>query len=153
MFRMKHIKFILAKSWMMKKIGLNHPNHRPLLPSLRALPLSEPTALNCDAVRLPDAVRFVSFTVAHFMAWFVPTPASINTKERQVRRPKKRKGIEAQRPKPSTPFQATDAQIGDEQQNGKQKKNKREKQKAGPQPDYPGPFGRPFRPSWIILWN
>ena len=45
-------------------------------------------------------------------------------KERQVRRAKKRKGIEEQRAKPSTPSQATDAHIGIEEQSGKQKKNK-----------------------------
>ena len=45
-------------------------------------------------------------------------------KERQVRRTKKRKEIEAKRMKPSTSFRATDALIGDEEQNGKQKEKK-----------------------------
>ena len=44
-------------------------------------------------------------------------------KERQLRRAKKRKGIEAQRAKPSTPSQAIDAHMGDEEQNGKHRKN------------------------------
>ena len=56
--------------------------------------------------------------------------ARINAKERdkkkrQERRAKKRKGIEAQRVKPSTPSQAIDALIGDEEQNGEQKKETR----------------------------
>ena len=46
-------------------------------------------------------------------------------KERNVRRVKKRKGIEAQRVKPPTPSQAIDALRGEEKQNGKQKKVKR----------------------------
>ena len=39
-----------------------------------------------------------------------------------MRRAKKRKGIEAQRVKPSTPFQETDGHIEDEEENGRQKK-------------------------------
>ena len=67
--------------------------------------------------------------------------ARINTKERekkerQVRREKKRKGIEAQTVKHSTPSRATYALIGDEEQNGKQKKETG----SGPQPSYTGPF-------------
>ena len=40
-------------------------------------------------------------------------------KERQVGRAKKRKGIEAQGVKPSTPSRATDALVGEEEQKGK----------------------------------
>ena len=69
-----------------------------------------------------------------------------------MRRANKKKGIEAQRVKPSTKFQATDAHIGDEEQNGKKKKNKRKKHGAGPQPGYPRAFGRLLRPAWIIWW-
>ena len=43
-------------------------------------------------------------------------------KERQVRRAKKKKWIEAQRTKPTTPTWAVDALIGEKGQNGKQKK-------------------------------
>ena len=45
-----------------------------------------------------------------------------NKKERQVRRVKKKKGIEAQRAKPPTPIWAIEALIGNEEQNGKKKK-------------------------------
>ena len=73
--------------------------------------------------------------------------ASINAKEiekeRKVRRVKKRKWIEAQRAKPSTPSQAINAHIGNEKQNGNPKK----KQGASPQSSYPGPFGRLLRPT------
>ena len=48
----------------------------------------------------------------------------INTKERQVRRVKEKKRIEAQRVKHPTPSQAIDGLIGDEEQNRKQKKGK-----------------------------
>ena len=61
-------------------------------------------------------------------------------KERKVRIVKKMKGIDAERVKYSTAFQATDALIGDEEQNGKQKRTKRKKQGAGPQPIYSVPF-------------
>ena len=43
-------------------------------------------------------------------------------KERQARRVKKRKEIEAQKMKPSFPSRVIDGLIGDEEQNGKQKK-------------------------------
>ena len=43
-------------------------------------------------------------------------------KERQVRRVKEKKGIEAQKVKPHTPTRAIDELIGDEEQNEKQKK-------------------------------
>ena len=43
-------------------------------------------------------------------------------KERQVRREKKRKGIEVQRVKHPTPSRAINGLIGDEKQYGKQKK-------------------------------
>ena len=43
-------------------------------------------------------------------------------KEKQVRKVKKRKGVEAQRVKHPTPSQATDALIGEKEQNGKQKR-------------------------------
>ena len=73
--------------------------------------------------------------------------ASINAKEiekeRKVRRVKKRKWIEAQRAKPSTPSQAINAHIGNEKQNGNPKK----KQGASPQSGYPGQFGRLLRPT------
>ena len=57
----------------------------------------------------------------------IPTPftaglARIKAKERQRRRTKKRKGIEAQRTKPPTPSRVANAFIGHEEQNGKQKK-------------------------------
>ena len=54
---------------------------------------------------------------------------------------KKRKRIEAQRAKPSSPSQASDALIGDEEQNGKQKKNKKKETGIGFSPRHPGPFG------------
>ena len=41
-----------------------------------------------------------------------------------MRRAKKKKGIEGQMVKPSTPTRAINALIGDEEQNGKQKKEK-----------------------------
>ena len=54
--------------------------------------------------------------------------ARINGKERekkgQVRRAKKRKGMEAQGVKPSTRARTTDALTGEKEQNRKQKKNK-----------------------------
>ena len=50
------------------------------------------------------------------------------------------KGVEAQRVKPSTPSQATNALTGDEEQNGKQKRAKTKKQGAGSQPSHPGPY-------------
>ena len=46
-------------------------------------------------------------------------------KERQVKGTNKKKGIEAQRVKPSTLSQGTDARIGDEEQKGKQKEIKK----------------------------
>ena len=52
--------------------------------------------------------------------------ARINAKERQLRRLKKQKGIEALRAKPPTPNQAINALIGDEEQNEKRKKKKKE---------------------------
>ena len=54
--------------------------------------------------------------------------AHINAKERQVRRAKKRKGIDSQRMKHPTPPRAIDALIGDEEQNGKLKRTEK---KAG----------------------
>ena len=60
--------------------------------------------------------------------------ARINAKERQGRRAKKRKGIEAQRAKPPTPTRAIDVLIRDDEQ-------KKKKQGAAPQSSYPGPFG------------
>ena len=48
-----------------------------------------------------------------------------------MRRVKKRKGIEAQRVKPSTPFQAINAHIWDKEQNGKLKKNKTKETGSG----------------------
>ena len=51
-------------------------------------------------------------------------------KERQVRRMKERKGIEAPRVKYPTPSRATDALIGDEEQNGKQKKLKKKRNRG-----------------------
>ena len=50
-----------------------------------------------------------------------------------MRRTKKRKGIAAQRVKPSTPFSVTDALIGEEEQNGKQE-NKKKNRKRVPNP-------------------
>ena len=69
----------------------------------------------------------------YLFIYYTPTTAGsarINAKkremkERRVRRARKRKGIEAQGVKPSTPSQATDALIGDEEQTGKQKKKYR----------------------------
>ena len=56
-------------------------------------------------------------------AGYVPINAKDrNENERQVRRAKKKKGIEEQRAKPPTPTRATNALIGDEEQNGKEKK-------------------------------
>ena len=52
--------------------------------------------------------------------------------ERKARRGKKKKGIEAQRVKHPTPYQATDALTGDEEQKGKQERTKRKKQGADP---------------------
>ena len=46
--------------------------------------------------------------------------------ERQVRRAKKTKGIEAQRAKHPTPSRTNDALIGDEEQNGKRENKKKE---------------------------
>ena len=47
--------------------------------------------------------------------------------------------------KPSTPARATDALRMEKEQ-------KRKEQGVGPQPGYPGPFGRLLRPTWIIRW-
>ena len=51
-------------------------------------------------------------------------------KERQVRRAKKRKGIEAQRVKHPTTSQDVDGLIGDEEQIGKQKSKKKKKERV-----------------------
>ena len=54
--------------------------------------------------------------------------ARINDKEGNARRKtKKRKGIEAQRVKPSTPSWAIDALIGEEEQNGNRKNKETER--------------------------
>ena len=51
-------------------------------------------------------------------------------KERQVRRAKKRKGIEAQKVEFPTPFRAIDALLGNEEQNGlKKQKTQNEREK------------------------
>ena len=50
-------------------------------------------------------------------------------KERQVRRAKEKKVVEAQKVKPPTPSRAIDALIGDAEQ---KKRTKRRKQGAGP---------------------
>ena len=63
--------------------------------------------------------------------------ASTPKKERRVKR---RKGIEAQRVKPSTPSQSIDALIGDEEQNGKQKKKKKKETERVPNPATPDPL-------------
>ena len=68
----------------------------------------------------------------------IPNPATaglarINAKEREARRAKKRKGIEAQRVKLPTPSREIDALIGDDGQ-----KERKKKQGAGPQSSYPG---------------
>ena len=76
--------------------------------------------------------------------------ARINAKEKETRRGKKRKGIEAHRVKLPTPSQATDALTGDEEQNGKQKRTKRKKLGVGPQPSSPGSFSRLLRRPGII---
>ena len=52
--------------------------------------------------------------------------ARINVKEREVRRVKKRKGIEAQNVKHPTSSRAIDALIGDEDQNGKHGNKKKD---------------------------
>ena len=52
-------------------------------------------------------------------------------KERQGRRAKKRKGIVAQKVKPSTPIREIDALIGHEEQNEKQKKEKKKETGSG----------------------
>ena len=74
-------------------------------------------------------------------------------KERQVRRVKKKEGIEAQRVKHPTQARVTDALIEDEEQNEEQKRTKRKKQGTGPQPatldhsvvsyDTQGSYGKP----------
>ena len=64
--------------------------------------------------------------------------------ERQVRRSKKRKGIEAERPKLPTPSWEIDALIGQEEQNGKGKRKKK-KQGAVPQLSYPEPISHLLR--------
>ena len=73
----------------------------------------------------------------------------IDKKERKVRRLKKRKGIEAQSVKPTTPYQATDAFIRDEEQNGKHE-NKKKETGSFSQPSYPGPFSHLLRRARII---
>ena len=65
--------------------------------------------------------------------------ARINAKERQGRRAKGKKGVEAQVKYP-TLIQAIDAFIGDEKQNEKQEKRTK-RNGADPKPSYPGPFG------------
>ena len=50
--------------------------------------------------------------------------ARINAKERETRRVKKRKGIEAPRVKHPTPSQAIDTIKGEEERNGREKKNR-----------------------------
>ena len=61
---------------------------------------------------------FIYYTIAEI-------PPEREKKEGQERRVQKRKGIEAQRGKPSIPARATDALRGEKEQNGKQKKNKK----------------------------
>ena len=58
--------------------------------------------------------------------------ACINAKERETRRGKKRKGIEAHRVRHRTTSQATDALTGDEEQNGKQENKKKETGSGSP---------------------
>ena len=48
-----------------------------------------------------------------------------------MRKAKKRKGIKAQRVKPSTKVWVTDALRGEKEQNGKQKENKRKETGSG----------------------
>ena len=57
-----------------------------------------------------------------------------NKKERQVRRAKKKKGIEMKRAKPPALIHAIEANIEDKNNNGKRRKNKRNKQGEGPPP-------------------
>ena len=66
-------------------------------------------------------------------------------KERQVRRAKKKREIEAQRAKPPTPTRAIDVLIGDKEQ-------KKNKQVADQKLSHPGPFGRLLGPARIIRW-
>ena len=60
-------------------------------------------------------------------------------KERQERRAKKQKGIEAQRAKPPTSTRVADALIGDEEHN-KKKENGKRKNHEGTTPTYPKLF-------------
>ena len=63
----------------------------------------------------------------------IPLHGSVRTKaknERQVRRAKKRKGIEAHSVKPPTPTRAIDVLILDEEKNGKQKKEEKERNRG-----------------------
>ena len=82
----------------------------------------------------------------------IPTPAisglaRINAKEKDM---KDREGIETEAKSP-TPIQAIEELIGDEEQNENQKKKEEKmKQGTGPQPSYPGPFGRLLRSAGII---
>ena len=81
------------------------------------------------------------FIYLFYLLYYNRNPATarslrIHAKERgkkkgKVRRAKKRKGVEAERAKLSTPSQATDAHIGDEEQNGKQKKSKKKEIGSG----------------------
>ena len=68
-------------------------------------------------------------------------------KERQGRRAKKRKGIEAQRKKSATPTWTIDASIGDEEQNEKQKKETGSR----PPTQLPWAISHLIQPAWIIL--
>ena len=66
----------------------------------------------------------------------IPTPATaglafINTKERQGKRAKKRKGIELQRVKHQTTSRAIDVLLGNENQNKKQNKPNRKRCQEG----------------------
>ena len=86
-------------------------------------------------------IFLVIFVICYIFILFIkqrPNPttagsARINAKERQARRAKKRKGIEAERVKPPTPTRATDDFIGGEERKAEGRR-KRKKQGAGPQP-------------------
>ena len=58
----------------------------------------------------------------------------VNTKERQVRIVKRRKGIEPQRAKHPGLSRATNALIGNEEQNGKKKRTKERNRERSPNP-------------------
>ena len=70
--------------------------------------------------------------------WRASTPLKETRKKN-----KKRKGIKAQRVKPSTPSGVSDALIGDEEQYGKYKRTKRKIQGEGPPTKLPRTFQPP----------